>query len=118
MVLTLNSMFQNMNPSLIDASRDLGSGVFGTFTRITFPLNLPGIIAGSLLGFVISWINVEVSIFNPTTSGVTLPVRIFNQVRGTVDRSMAATSAIIIYFAIATVPALDYFIGIEKTGMK
>lgn len=101
-----------------EAAQDLGATTFETFRFVTLPQIKPGVIAGSLLGFVISWINVEVSIFNPTSSGITLPVRIFNQVQGTVDPSMAAISAITIYFAIATVFALDYFIGIEKTGMK
>lgn len=101
-----------------EAAQDLGATTIQTFFLITLPQIKPGVIAGGLLGFVISWINVEVSIFNSTSSMVTLPVRIFNQVQGTVDPSMAAISAITIYFAVMTVLALDYFIGIEKTGMK
>lgn len=101
-----------------EAAQDLGATTLETFRYVTLPQIKPGVIAGALLGFVISWINVEVSIFNPTSDGITLPVRIFNQVQGTVDPSMAAISALTIYFAIVTVLALDYFIGIEKTGMK
>ena len=104
--------------SVEEAAQDLGASTFQTFYLVTLPQIKPGVIAGALLGFVISWINVEVSIFNSTSADVTLPVRIFNQVQGTVDPSMAAISALTIYFAIVTVLALDYFVGIEKAGMK
>src|SRR5699024_3545739 len=108
----------NFDPTVEEAAQDLGATTWQTFRWVTLPQIKPGVIAGSLLCFVISWVNVEVSIFNPTLDGVTLPVRIFNQVQGTVDPSMAAISAITIYFAVVTVLALDYFVGIEKTGMK
>lgn len=101
-----------------EAAQDLGATTLQTFFLVTLPQIKPGVIAGGLLGFVISWINVEVSIFNSTSAMITLPVRIFNQVQGTVDPSMAAISAITIYFAVVTVLALDYFVGIEKAGVK
>lgn len=108
----------NYDLSFEEAAQDLGATTFETFRFITLPQIKPGIIAGALFGFVISWINVEVSIFNSTSAQATLPVRIFNQVQMAVDPTMAAISALTIYFAIITVLALDYFIGIEKTGMK
>lgn len=108
----------NYDVSIEEAAQDLGATTLQTFYLVTLPQIKPGVIAGSLLGFVISWINVEVSIFNSTSAAVTLPVRIFNQVQGNIDPSIAAVSALTIYFAIATVLALDYFIGIEKTGIN
>lgn len=101
-----------------EAAQDLGATTLETLFLVTLPQIKPGVIAGGLLGFIISWINVEVSIFNSTSATVTLPVRIFNQVQATVDPSMAAVSAVTIYFAVILVFALDYFIGIEKAGMK
>lgn len=101
-----------------EAAQDLGATTTQTLFLVTLPQIKPGIIAGGLLGFIISWINVEVSIFNSTSATVTLPVRIFNQIQATVDPSMAAVSAVTIYIAVAAVFALDYFIGIEKAGMK
>lgn len=108
----------NYDLSFEEAAQDLGATTFETFRFVTLPQIKPGVIAGALFAFVISWINVEVSIFNSTSAQATLPVRIFNQVQATVDPSMAAISALTIYFAIVTVLALDYFVGLEKTGMK
>jgi putative spermidine/putrescine transport system permease protein len=54
MVLTVASVLQNIDRSLDDAARDLGAGAWSAFWRITFPLSLPGVIAGSLIVFTLS----------------------------------------------------------------
>lgn len=43
-----------LDPSIEDASRDLGANSWTTFWRVTFPLIFPGILAGALLAFVLS----------------------------------------------------------------
>ncbi|MIL09186.1 ABC transporter permease [Salmonella enterica subsp. enterica] len=101
-----------------EAAQDLGATTPQTLWLVTLPQIKPGVIAGGLLGFIISWINVEVSIFNSTSTLITLPVRIFNQVQATVDPSMAAVSAVTIYFAVLCVLLIDYFVGLERAGMK
>lgn len=54
MVLTVSSVLQNLNHSLLEAARDLGASPLVTFLRVTFPLSLPGVIAGSLIVFTLS----------------------------------------------------------------
>jgi putative spermidine/putrescine transport system permease protein len=54
MVLTVASVLQNIDRSLDDAARDLGAGAWTTFWGVTFPLSLPGVIAGSLIVFTLS----------------------------------------------------------------
>jgi putative spermidine/putrescine transport system permease protein len=54
MVLTIASVLQNIERSLEDAARDLGAGAWAAFARVTFPLSLPGVIAGSLIVFTLS----------------------------------------------------------------
>jgi len=54
MVLTVASVLQNIDRSLEEAARDLGAGAWSTFTRVTLPLSLPGVIAGSLIVFTLS----------------------------------------------------------------
>jgi putrescine transport system permease protein len=41
-----------MDPALIEAAQDLGAGPVRAFWRVTFPLSLPGVLAGSLLLFI------------------------------------------------------------------
>jgi putative spermidine/putrescine transport system permease protein len=54
MVLTVSSILQNLNRSLLEAARDLGAGPVMAFLKVTFPLSLPGVIAGSLMVFTLT----------------------------------------------------------------
>ncbi|MCS0502872.1 ABC transporter permease [Ancylobacter mangrovi] len=54
MVLAIASVLQNLNPSLREAARDLGASAFSTFLRVTLPLSVPGIVAGTLIVFTLS----------------------------------------------------------------
>ncbi|MBI3507228.1 MAG: ABC transporter permease subunit [Proteobacteria bacterium] len=52
MVLPLYATLEKMDPALLEAAQDLGASPARAFWRITFPLSLPGVIAGSLLVFI------------------------------------------------------------------
>ncbi|TDK35061.1 ABC transporter permease subunit [Rhizobium deserti] len=52
MVLPLYSALEKMDNSLIEAANDLGCPPLKAFWRITFPLSLPGVIAGSMICFI------------------------------------------------------------------
>lgn len=52
MTLPLYVALEKIPPSLLEASQDLYAGSAARFLRITFPLALPGIVAGSLLTFI------------------------------------------------------------------
>ncbi len=52
MVLPLYATIEKLNFQLVEAARDLGAGAFSTFTRIVFPLTLPGVMAGCIMVFI------------------------------------------------------------------
>ena len=52
MILPLYSSLEKLDPSLLEAAADLGARPWRTFLRVTLPLSLPGIVAGSILVFV------------------------------------------------------------------
>ena len=52
MILPLYSNLEKHDLTLLEASADLGAGPIKSFLRITLPLSMPGIIAGSLLVFI------------------------------------------------------------------
>lgn len=52
MILPLYANIEKLDVRLIDAARDLGANRIKVFTKIVFPLTLPGIIAGSMLVFL------------------------------------------------------------------
>lgn len=52
MVLPLYSALEKLDETLIEAAEDLGCTRFQAFWKVTFPLSLPGVIAGFLLVFI------------------------------------------------------------------
>ncbi|WP_119168527.1 ABC transporter permease subunit [Algihabitans albus] len=52
MVLPLYANLERLDPSLLEASADLGCRPWKTFLTVTLPLSLPGIVAGCLLVFI------------------------------------------------------------------
>lgn len=52
MVLPLYSALEKMDHTLIEAAQDLGCPPITAFWRVTFPLSLPGVIAGCMLVFI------------------------------------------------------------------
>jgi putrescine transport system permease protein len=52
MVLPLYSALEKMDNTLLEAANDLGCPPWKAFWKITFPLSLPGVIAGSMICFI------------------------------------------------------------------
>jgi spermidine/putrescine transport system permease protein len=52
MVLPLYSSLEKIDARLIEAAHDLYASPFVAFRKVTFPLSLPGVVAGTLLMFI------------------------------------------------------------------
>jgi putative spermidine/putrescine transport system permease protein len=113
MVLTVASVLQNIDRSLEEAARDLGAGRFATFTTVTLPLSLPGIVAGSLIVFTLS---VSAYVTPSIMSGgksVVMSMLIFQQYTSVFDFNFGATLAVtLLITTIALV--LGYLLVVER----
>ncbi|MGL5315438.1 MAG: ABC transporter permease [Peptostreptococcaceae bacterium] len=52
MVLPIYTSLSKMDNDLVNAARDLGANSFQVFTKVTFPLSLPGVISGITMVFM------------------------------------------------------------------
>lgn len=52
MILPIFTSLEKIEPNLYEAAADLGANAFRTFLRVTLPLSLPGLVAGTILTFV------------------------------------------------------------------
>jgi putative spermidine/putrescine transport system permease protein len=91
-MINVSTGLRTMDRNLEMAAQNLGAGPGRTFTRITFPIILPGVLTGALFAFLTSWDEVVVAIFLTTTKFRTLPVEMWEQVRQVVDPTVAAVS--------------------------
>ncbi|HQR25717.1 MAG TPA: ABC transporter permease [Nocardioides sp.] len=72
LVLPLYASLEKIDPRLLEAGADLYASPFTTFRKVTLPLSMPGLVAGTLLTFIPAagdFINAEL-LGNPTTQMV------------------------------------------------
>lgn len=91
------------DPSLEEASRDLGSSAIGTFFRITLPSLMPAIVAGALLVFTLSLDEFVIAYFTDGPSTPTLPIVIYSMVRFGVTPEINALAALLLLVSFTVV---------------
>jgi spermidine/putrescine transport system permease protein len=52
--IPIYTSFEQISKSLVEASKDLGANSWSTFTKVIFPLILPGVISGGTLALVLT----------------------------------------------------------------
>lgn len=98
-----------MDPSLAEASRDLGASPARTFWEITLPLILPGVLSGAMLAFAMSLDDFVISFFVTGATTTTLPLKIYASVKTGVSLQVNALCTLMLAF-VAAVVAVKQFI--------
>ena len=83
-VVTVKARIAGLDPRLEQAAADLYANEWQTFRRITLPLVAPGIAAGALLAFSLSFDDYIITNFNASNASVTFPMYVWGAAaRGT-----------------------------------
>src|SRR6476620_1587933 len=83
-VVAVKARVSSLDPKLEEAAADLGAGPTATFLRVTLPLAAPGIAAGALLAFSLSFDDYIITNFNASPNSVTFPMYVWGAAqRGT-----------------------------------
>jgi putative spermidine/putrescine transport system permease protein len=77
-----------------EAALNLGATPWQAFRRITLPLIRPGIVAAALFAFVISFGNLEMTLFLVAPGQITLPIAILQYLQWRIDPTIAAVSLV------------------------
>lgn len=93
------------DPSLEEASRDLGAGPVTTFVRVTLPQLAPGIVAGALLAFTLSLDEFVIAFFTIGNLEQTLPIVIYSMIRFGVTPEINALGTILLLVSFTAVIA-------------
>jgi spermidine/putrescine transport system permease protein len=73
-VVAVKARVATLDPRLEEAAADLGATPAQTFLRVTLPLAAPGIAAGGLLAFSLSFDDYIITNFNASPSSITFPM--------------------------------------------
>ena len=93
--MMLKGLLKNIDPSLEEASRDMGASRWKVFTTVTLPLMLPGL--GN--AFLVTFIESVADFANPMMIGGsydTLATTIYLQVTGAYDKAGASAMAVVL----------------------
>ncbi|MDN5795775.1 MAG: ABC transporter permease [Intrasporangium sp.] len=83
-VVAVKARVASLDPRLEEAAADLGATPLQTFLRVTLPLAAPGIAAGALLAFSLSFDDYIITNFQASPSSITFPMYVWGAAqRGT-----------------------------------
>lgn len=100
-IVVVSARLQTFAPELEEAARSLGASQWQVTTRVTLPWIMPGVIAGGLFAFAVSFDQFVVSYFLSTPGQATLPVEIYAAIRKGFTPEINAVSTIIIAVSMA-----------------
>lgn len=95
-LITVSASLANFDPKLEQASRNLGASNWTTMRRVILPSIKPGVIAGALFAFILSWDEIVVTLFISKFTVYTLPRRMWNGIRENTDPTVAAAAVVLI----------------------
>lgn len=103
--LPIRARLESMDLTLETAAADLYATPWATFRRVTFPLLLPGIIAGMMLAFVTSLDDVVITLFVKSAGQDTLPTYMLGQIRRQVSTEVYAISTMLLALTVVLLTA-------------
>ncbi|MEM6826118.1 MAG: ABC transporter permease [Pseudomonadota bacterium] len=95
-IVVVSARLATFDATLEEAARSLGAGAWTVTRRVTLPWIAPGIIAGALFAFAVSFDQFVVSYFLSEPGDSTLPVLIYTSIRKGFTPEINAISTIII----------------------
>jgi len=95
-VVTVRSRLQDFDEAMEEAAFDLGASAWQTFWRVTFPLIRPGVLAGALMAFTLSFDDFIIAFFTTGVASETLPLKLYSMIKLGVSREVYALSAVVL----------------------
>ncbi len=94
--IVVRARLAGMDRSIEEAAADLGANPVNTFLRVTLPLILPGVMAGALLAFTLSFDDFVITFFVAGVGSTTLPLKIYSMIKFGVSPVINALSTVIL----------------------
>lgn len=98
-----------------DAARVLGANRVQVFLRVTLPLIRPGLLAGGILAFLVSFDETVISLFLTGFNVTTLPVALLDHMETQAGPEVAALSVILILFSMLLMLIVERVVGLSRS---
>ncbi|MES2978365.1 MAG: ABC transporter permease [Pseudomonadota bacterium] len=111
---TVVSVLQRFNMRLEEAAQSMGASRWRTFRRITLPTIMPGVHAGALYAFMVSFSDVPIAMFLTAPGFVTYPVELFFGIETDFNPSVLASASLVIVFSMLALLLVQKAIGLDS----
>jgi putative spermidine/putrescine transport system permease protein len=108
------AILQKFNPRLEEAALTLGASRWRSFRRVTLPLIMPGVYGGGLYAFIVSFIDVPVSLFLSEPGLVPYPVELFYAMENEFNPSILASATLVILLSFILLLIMQRLVGLER----
>jgi putative spermidine/putrescine transport system permease protein len=99
-IVVVSAALKRTDTTLDEAARDLGASAFRAFRTTTLVAIRPALIAAALFAFIISFDEVDMTVFLLSPGEQTLPVWMFTYMQKYQDPTLAALSTLLIGFSL------------------
>ena len=99
---------------LEEAALTMGARPLKAFWRVTWPVIRPGVVAGGLFSFVVSFVDLEKSLFLVGPGTTTLPIAIVNYLEWSIDPTIAAVATVQIVLIAAGLVVTDRYFKLTR----
>ncbi|HXZ96529.1 MAG TPA: ABC transporter permease [Burkholderiales bacterium] len=107
--IVVRARLAGMDESIFEAARDLGATPWQTFKLVTFPLIMPGVIAGTLMSFTLSIDDFVITFFTVGVGVTTLPLQIYSMIKIAVTPEVNAVSTLLMLLTLTTIIVASKF---------
>jgi putative spermidine/putrescine transport system permease protein len=106
---------QAFDPALEEASQSLGAGPIRTFAYVVMPLIFPGMLAGALFAFIVSFGENNASLFLTSPGYSTIPIELlgFLQFPGN-QLIVAAASTVQVGMVVVLIVLMERLVGLSR----
>jgi putative spermidine/putrescine transport system permease protein len=102
--------------ALEDAARSLGAARWQVLWYVTLPLVRTGLVAGFVFAFILSFVNLPLSIFLTNPQSATLPIVMFAYMESRIDPLVAAVASVVILAAVGVTLTLERVFKLRLLG--
>lgn len=104
----------SVTESVEEAAQNLGATPLQTFWRVTLPMARPGLVAGALFSFIVSFTDLEKSLFLVGPGRTTLPIAILNYLEWNLDPTIAAVATVQIFIIGIALVVSDRYVKLSR----
>jgi putative spermidine/putrescine transport system permease protein len=118
MILSVNSVLENLDPHLEEAAQGLGATPYRTLSNVVLPLSRPGLVSGSILVFVLTVSSYETPALLGGEKHKVIAVTIQEQAMLLINWPFGAAISFSLLMALALVSLLYLRATREGNGVK